>query len=516
MRYMDGDRFLLFQPLTILRAHLRSLRNMSRSNSRLQVGLGIALMFSLVLGIWSSVQLQAAIQQWQTHGLLALNSSLWLLCLGIWGGMCLFTILGVPNTLASDESLLLLTLPITPAARFRALYGSFFVTNLWLWTLLQAMGTGYALLSTLGWHAFIWFALLQLGSVVTVGFSLLLTLLVMRYLLPRGHKKQRAIVATASAITALLVALFYDTFIISIQIVSPGTQPELALTILLLLLVLLVGPCATMSGKLYLETALLRQSQDRARKALTPPGARLLSSLFSNRRSLTGAFFARSIVNQSRNWLFWGRLVIIWSLLALFPSLRTGLHQYGFTDMILIVGYAASLSVGHILETAPSAISGEANRLALYLTAPFEVGHILWAKLALFFLPILTEALAMGLLLCWWIGLDLSHAGYVIMLIPLIVLPCTVLLVWGSVWDENLNRSVEGLADMLLLEEGPFSPRRILLVTLCLICLAVSFLLLWRLPIVSALLALILFNIVLVPGMQRLAAAQLHHLLRLG
>jgi hypothetical protein len=269
-----------------------------------------------------------------------------------------------------------------------------------------------------------------------------------------------------------------------------------------------------MCGKLYLEAVSLKQSQDRARKALTLPGVGLLSSLFSHRRSLTGAFFTRSIVSQSRNWLFWGRLVLSWGLLALFPLLRASLSQHGFTDTVLIAGYAALLAVGHILETAPGAISGEANRLALYLIAPFEFAHILWAKLALFLLPTLAEGLAMGLLLSWWIGLAPSQVGYVIALIPLIVLPCTALLVWGSAWDENLNQSVEGMADTVLLEEGPFSPRKMLLFNLCLLCLTASFLLLWHLPIVLALLTLILFDVPLVAGMQRLGRAQLQDLLQ--
>src|SRR5262249_46933739 len=160
--------------------------NLRRAQSRLRVGLGISLAFSLALGVWSSSQLQGAIHQWQAQGPTAVNGGLWVLFLGVWGGVCSFTIPGVADKLVGDEALLLLTLPIAPAARFRALYGSFFIANLWLLTLLQGAVTGYTLLSTLGWQAFIWLAVLQLGIIVTVGAMLVLTLLVTRYLLPHG------------------------------------------------------------------------------------------------------------------------------------------------------------------------------------------------------------------------------------------------------------------------------------------------------------------------------------------
>jgi hypothetical protein len=52
------------------------------------------------------------------------------------------------------------------------------------------------------------------------------------------------------------------------------------------------------------------------------------------------------------------------------------------------------------------------------------------------------------------------------------------------------------------------------LLNLCLLGLAASFLLLWRLPIVAALLTLVLFDAVFVAGMLRLGVGQLHRLLR--
>lgn len=512
-----GNDIQFRQSLAIWRAKLRSLRNMRHYGSRLRVGIGISLVFSLALGIWSSYRLYIVIQQWQASGLAAVTNGLWLLCLGVWGGIGVVAGFGLQNALLSDEALLLFTSPVTPAERFRALYGSFFLSNSWLLTLLQAVVTGYVLFSTLGWKALLWLAVLQLGVIVMVGGTLLLTLLVMRYLLPSGHGKQRSIVAGIASVIILLVMVFRGTFARDgVVLLTQWCRPEFVLVLLILMFILLVGPCASISGNLYQEAVLLRQSQDRARKANTLPGVGLLSTLMRRRRSLIGALFVRSIINQSRNWLFWGRLVVIYSLLALFPLLHAALHQHGFTDTVLIAGYAALLAVGHIIETAPGAISGEANRLALYLIAPLEFVHILWAKLVLFLLPTLIEALVLGLFLCRWTGLALSQVGSVLLLIPLIVLPCTALLVWGSVWDENLNQSVEGRADTLLLEEGPFSPRKMLLLYLCLLCLVAIFLALWQLPFVLALLILILCNVIFILGMQRLSVAELQRLLQRG
>src|SRR5262249_26293376 len=126
-----------------------------------------------------------------------------------------------------------------------------------------------------------------------VGAMLVLTLLVTRYLLPHGYGKIRVIVATTGGTVVLLVVAFHGASVVYIWALLQWLRPAYVLVLLVLLLVLLAGPCASVAGKLYQEAALLMQSKDRARKALTLPGTRLLSNLFSRRRSLTGALFTR-------------------------------------------------------------------------------------------------------------------------------------------------------------------------------------------------------------------------------
>lgn len=133
---------------TIWQAYLASARNALRYDTRMKVAVVVALFFNFILGLWSANQSITRLHQWQVQGTTAVNTGLWLLCLSTWAGIAFFALIGtMRQALGSDEALLLFTLPIPPATRFRTLYGSFFVSieGLWAWLLLEIGVTGYVL-----------------------------------------------------------------------------------------------------------------------------------------------------------------------------------------------------------------------------------------------------------------------------------------------------------------------------------------------------------------------------------
>lgn len=501
---------------TIWRAELLSLRNAARHDMRMRVALFVGFAFDLAAGSWSGGQALAHLQQWRTAGTPTLTAGLWSLCWLTWSGMSIFTIVSLPRALSGQEELLLFTLPLAPATRFRALSGSFFLKNLWNWLLLQVAIMGYVLISVLGWGALAWLVLLQLGVVVAVCCTLLAGLLVMRYLIPRGRITARIYTALALGLLAILIAIFAARLAALGRVLLLWLRPELAVVLLLILLCVMVGPLAAVSGRLYVAAFQAMQSSDRLRTTLSIPGMRALTHLFERRRSLTGAFFARAVAGQSRNLIFWLRLAMILALLTLFPLLRSFATRYGFSDEVVIAACAAGLAVFHIIETGPSAISGEASRLALYLTAPFTLAQILRAKLLLFLLPVLIEGMTIGLFFCWQLRLMPAQVAPIMVAVVLMVVGCTGLLVWGSAWDADLGVVVEGALATFMQEEAPVMPRRMALSNGCVLLFAVMCLLLWKLPVGTALAALALLDIVVFVGTRRLGLSQMRALLRRG
>ncbi|HEV2660003.1 MAG TPA: hypothetical protein VGU68_05345, partial [Ktedonobacteraceae bacterium] len=269
-------------------------------------------------------------------------------------------------------------------------------------------------------------------------------------------------------------------------------------------------------GELYSTVFTRLQAWGRSRNAFTLPGARSMRGIFERRRGLTAALFARAIVSQSRSMIFWLRLLVVLIVFSLFPLVRSALSSFALSDTCLAALYAAGLAIAHILEPAPGAISGEGNRLSIYLTAPCKPAHILRAKLVVVLLPILGEGLLMGLFLCWRLGLTFNQASFVIYAIGLIIISCTTLLVLGSVWDEDLNLAVEGAVQTLLQEEAPLTPRRMALLSIAIVCVSTMFLVVWRLPGTLALLTLAMLTIGIVVSMWNFSCTHMSLLVRKG
>src|SRR5215471_15268448 len=121
----------------LLQAHLKSAFSALRHDTRTRITWFIALSLQCGVGLWSINQLLAQVPQWQAAGSAALEAHLWLLFSSAWIGIGLLAALSTMTLgFGGDQPRLLMTLPVAPAARFRALYGLMLVEGIGNWLML--------------------------------------------------------------------------------------------------------------------------------------------------------------------------------------------------------------------------------------------------------------------------------------------------------------------------------------------------------------------------------------------
>lgn len=223
-------------PLIVWR--LKSAHNAGRYDARIRVALGFLFVFSFGISIWSSGQLLQQLHQWQTQGPIAIRQGLELLCLFTWSGMSAFAVLDTQRIVSSDEAVLLFLQPLAPATRFRTLFILFFIEKQWYLMLLELCVMSYVLISSLGWQGLLWLVLLQFGIIFAVLCGLLVSLLVMRYLLPTGQIKARIGTVLASSILAFLSTLIGPKIVPVIRACLLMVNPAMGIILLGLLLLI--------------------------------------------------------------------------------------------------------------------------------------------------------------------------------------------------------------------------------------------------------------------------------------
>ena len=166
--------------LIVWNVHFKSAFRSLRNDTRTKIVWFFALSLDCGLGLWSINQLLAHVAQWQVAGSAVLEAHLWLLFSSAWLGIGLFAALSTMTLgFGGDQSRLLMTLPVSSAARFRALYGLMFFEGIGNWLMLAVVVIGIPLIIILGWLAFIWLQLLLLGETIAVWMSIVVTLIVL-------------------------------------------------------------------------------------------------------------------------------------------------------------------------------------------------------------------------------------------------------------------------------------------------------------------------------------------------
>ncbi len=505
--------------LIIWCASLRSTSHALRQDGRMRIAWLIGLLFQLVSGIWALTRLVPLFASWQAAGALSIQQHLWLICLYAWLPLSLFAVLSTMTYgLNSQEALLLATQPIAPATRLRALYGLIVLKGIANWLLFEASITGVALAFVLGWSALPWLVLLVVGAALISWLALIATLLVLRFALPY----LRRVLALGGLFALLLLALVlvarltrWCILMLTQAAVSNFTSIPTLLAALcfLFLLCLALLPLASLTGRLYLATLQSAQGRDNASQAFALPGVGLLLALFKRSRTLTAALLVKGLLNQSRSVFAWGRLLVLVVLLALFPLFRSSLAALHIEPTLQVAGYASFVAFLLLFEYAPYAISSEGNRLALYLVTPRGAPAFVRARLVSFLLPALLVGLPSALLIGLEIGLAPVSLFAALALTLLMLLGYTCFIVLGSALGTNLTIVVEGRMQALMQEELPITPRRLQLLALTVALFAAILWLAWRLPLLLALPALTLLDVMILLAMWRMSLMYLARLL---
>jgi hypothetical protein len=499
--------------MLLLRVHLKSAFGALRNDTRTKITWFIALGLDGGVGLWSINQLLGHLSQWQAAGSVVLEGNLWLLFSSAWLGIGLFASLStITLGFGGDQPRLLMTLPISPEARFRVLYGSMFFEGIGNWLLLAVVVLGLPLIIILGWLALLWLLLLLLGVAVAVWVSIVGTLLVFRYVLP--HLKKALLFALVTCVGVGIIYMVFQSVGITQYVPALSTPAPLLVSLLLIMiLALVVGPFALSAGKVYVEAFHEMEGRSRSRVVVNLPGIRLLSKWLRRYRNLTGALLVKGLLNQSRNEFTWGRVVIVLASIALFPLIRTVLVPFGFSKIQLAVVYASGVAILAIVDYAPYAISSEGSRLMFYLVAQTGIKTYMRSRLMVLEIAALLVGLISSLVLSWWIGLPTIELAQALIMVNLIVIAYTAFSAWGSAWDEDLNHISEGLMPVLTQEELPFTPRRLQLLGLSFLLIGVMFIMVWKLPVSLSMPALVLLNGVVISSGWRFINAQLRGLL---
>ncbi len=287
--------------LIIWNAHLKSDYNALRNDTRTKIAWFFALSLDCGVGIWSINQLLARMSQWQTAGSAVLEAHIWLLFFCAWIGIGLFVALSMMTQgFGGDQPRLLMTLPVSTAVRFRMLYGLIFFEGIGNWLMLAVVVMGIPLITLLGWLAFKWLLLLLLGVTIAVWMSIVATLIILRYVLPYLKKALLIALVVCVGIGIIYTALHLVGITSRLPALSTP-EPVLVSLLCIIVLVLVAGPFAGLTGKLYEEAFHEMEGRSRSRTVVNLPGVRLLSKLLRRYRNLTGALLVKGLLNQSRN-----------------------------------------------------------------------------------------------------------------------------------------------------------------------------------------------------------------------
>jgi len=407
----------------VYRTARRELHNARRKDVRMRTGARLGAALGLGLAWWGAGALAARVAAWQSGGVL--GGWLGLLLLGAWWGAALWSAAGALRLgLAGEEQRSLLTLPLGARERWHALLGR--LAAEWLGgTLLLGLGVpAAALLLALGAAGLPWALALAAGG---------------------------ALAAYLGAAAPFLLLAARDRLLGWAERGVPGG----------------LGPAG-----LYARACYAAEARDRAPLARTLPGAGALARALEQWRTPAAALLRRGLLAQSRRWSFWGRVCGTALLVTLYPTLSRMLADQGLGGSALPALYAAALALLTIADGASSPLGAEGERLSLFLVAPLSAGALLRAKLTVFTLLFVGEAVALGAALALRDGRGLAGAACAAALAGLAMLGVCALFVGGSAADVDLVTPIDTPAAAFLHEEVPATLVRLALIGLAGLLLA--------------------------------------------
>jgi len=497
----------------LLRAEIASLHHLFDEMTA-RVGLMVVMLFAIAINVGLSLWFAPHLAIWLQAGSIADTQHLWS-CIGIlWLMQLIFTVVSTINRwLSAKQSALLLPLPLSPAIRFRSLYLITFFLGAGL-----RMGLFFLFpLLLLARYDLGWFLLAITGAGIATLLGIIGTLFFLGYLFPAPRLFVGLLGIILLVISLIWVWAWQMRLSFSALLSFAPPSPVLIGGLFALLLVLLLGPGATTCGRFYVAAYQKISNQTKGHQARTPRWLDTILWRVLGNRPLLRAMIYKGIINQLRIKLNLVRALLLLISIPVFWLLIT--HHIVPTLMpptFLLVAYSSGAGLYTFFDAISSPIGSEGMRLQLYLTSPFSTAEILRSKFFVYLACILSECFLLCLICALIVSIDWHTTLIALLLTMLISLGMTALIVWGSVWDEDIYLLVEGEIPLLFHEQMPFTPRRLTLLALCLLLYSIETSITWSVSFPSALLLLAGIDAFILSVTWKFSSFYLLHLFKRG
>lgn len=497
----------------LLRAEMASIHHLF-DEMIARIGLVIVVLVAIAINVGLSLWFAPHLAIWLQASSIANTQHLWSCVSILWLMQIVFTVISTINRwLSAKQSALLLLLPLSPAIRFRSLYLiTFFIGAGLRMTLFFPLP-----LLLLARYALGWFLLAIIGAGIATWLGIMGTLLFLGYLFP-SPRLLASILAAILLVIGLIWIWVWQAHLSFSSLLSFTPPSPLAIGCLCaLFLVVLLGPGATWCGRFYVAAYQRISNQTKGYQARTPWWLNTILWHVLGKQPLVRAMIYKGVINQSRIKLNLVRALPLLISIPLFWLLIT--HNILPASMplpFLLVAFSSGAGLYNFFDAIPSPIGNEGMRLQFYLTAPFSVAEILRSKFYTYLAYILSVCLFLCLICALIVAMDWRTILIALSMTTLISVGMTALLVWGSVWDEDLYLVVEGEIPLLFHEQMPFTPRRLILLALCLLLYGIVTSLTWSVPFPYVLLLLLGIDVFILSVTWKFSSSYLLHLFKRG
>lgn len=377
---------------------------------------------------------------------------LWLLMGGSWLGIALLAALTTLQTaMARQEIGLMLPLPLDTTARWRLV----------LWRAASSFGMltaggALAVAAALMRFGLDWAITWVLWLPASVCLGVLLPLFV-TWLLNGGHPRRRAMLVTVGALAALgtMIAL-------TARQPERSSLPPLALIPDALLITgATAGFGARWLGRWYLRLAQTLVTAPRRARDYLGPLSRTLGSLLARWRAPWAAIALKELRVQARDVFVLLRIAVMLGALPLFIAVEPQLPAWAGGASTLPAAFALVLAVYAAIETTPSPLGGEGNRLTLALLHGVPPRDLIAGKALAVTAPLVAQMWIMAGLVAAWSDAPPLPVTAALLTATIAVASIGTVLTCLSAGDIDLQQPVESATQALLVEHVPASPRRV-------------------------------------------------------
>ncbi len=411
-----------------------------------------------------------------------------------------------------DRVLGILLLPLRPAALFRSLVLATIVSRAGP-RILSLMG---GLLFVLAWWNPLFFVIFLSGLPLAICCGMVLSWLCYLWITTTLHIQVSIGAGVMILAGALAWLILHTTFATTI----PALQSTTACVIsagLLLFSLLLFFTCGSSLGKLYITTYQKTLSQSKRHTDLYAPGIEALARTLARYSPIMAALLFKDLLAQSRNNLNILRAVLFLVSIAGFALLTQFILLPAHRAPVpLVITYGTILGLYFFLDATPSPVGSEGNRLTLYLITPSSTANFLWAKLVLYLGTVSGITLPLSLTACLFLHLSIPTTLLTLTFILLINGGITLIIVWGSTWDEDIHLAIEGGVQAMLYEQLPSTPRRLAILLAGMLFASLCLLITWQWFSPAELLLLLCFDLTLGFGLWLFSRYCLDSLIKRG